>query len=225
MAAGSRAGLSRAIQRRRGAARRAVRVLDPGCSSRFAGEMGPAHGLARPGRAGCWSARKAECVEQRLHADAGRLPARGREGDCDGASATAASAAEIGERFGDRDLFASRSPPSGRATSSSGHGRVRGEASACWTRRWLTPRPGALADRHRNRLLRGDPWPASRSTTLRRADEWTAPQRVGGSSSPTSWRSPAAASSIDAQLMQLQGAWPEALEETDTRRPPLSRRQ
>jgi len=98
--------LERACQRyseageRRPAARCAFWI---GIQLMLRGEMGPATGWL--GRAHRLLEGEGECVEQgymlmpvAIQHDA--------EGDLDGASATAAAAADIGERFGDKDLFA-----------------------------------------------------------------------------------------------------------------------
>ena len=86
-------------------ARRAVRcAFWIGIQLALRGEMGPATGwLGRAQR--LLDREEGECVEQGYMLMPVVLQHEA-EGDWEGASATAASAAEIGERFGDSDLFA-----------------------------------------------------------------------------------------------------------------------
>ena len=174
-------------------ARRALRLLDrhPSCFS--AGEMGPGDRLARPrAAAGRTRGRTASsgatccCPSMFQHEAAG---------DFDGAAATAAAAAEIGERFGDADLFALATFTS-RATSWCSTGGCR-EGLALLDEAMVAVDGGrAVADRHRDRLLRRD---HDLRGGLRRCaahGSGRTPCAAGASSSPTWWPSPAAASSI-----------------------------
>ena len=152
------------------------------------GQMGPGTGWL--GRAGRLLEGEGDCVEQGYML----MPVMFQheaEGDFDGAAATAAAAAEIGERFADGDLFSLAMFGQGDILVTGG--RAGGPRP---------PRRGhggrddgrALADRHRDRLLRRD---HDLRGGLRRAPGAGMDGRPGRwwSSSPTCWRSPAAASS------------------------------
>ena len=62
-------------------------------------------------------------------------------GDYEAAAATAADAAEIGERFGDADLFALAVQAQGILLVK--HGAGRGGPRGCWTRPWWRSPPGS----------------------------------------------------------------------------------
>src|SRR5438067_12639862 len=134
------------------------------------------------------------------------------EGDWEGASATAAAAAEIGERFADPDLFALAVHVQGDVLVR--YGRVRqglrllDEAMVTFTTEALSPIVTGI-------VYCGVILACEEVYELRRAREWTAaltrwcepqPDRLAFSGRGLVHR---------AQLMQLRGAWPDALEEAE----------
>ena len=171
------------------------------------GEMGPATGWL--GRAQRLLDREDECVEQGYML----MPVAFQhesEGDWEGAAETAAAAAEVAGRFGDRDLF-------GLALLTQGeillrHGDVRrglallDEAMATVTAGELTPIPTGI-------VYCGVIVACEDVYELRRAREWTAALERWAEQQPDLVAFTGRCHVHRAQLMRLQGAWPDALEE------------
>ena len=152
------------------------------------GELGPAGG---------WLARAERLLGDEDCAERGYLlipAAFGAEaaGDFETAAATAASAAEIGQRFGDADLYALAAHMNGQFVIQAGAGR-RGVPPARRGDGRGDLRLG-LADRDRARLLRRDPRVRRGARRASRAASGRRCSPAGATSSPGSWRSPAAAS-------------------------------
>ena len=173
------------------------------------GEMGPGTGWL--GRAGRLLDGEGECVERgyMLMPVAFQHEA---EGDYDGAAATAAAAAEIGERFGDRDLFS-------LATFGQGdilvrHGRVR-EGLGLLDEAMVGATTGELSPIVTGIVYCGVIMACEEVYDVRRAREWTAALRRWWEQQPDLMAFTGRCLVHRAQLMQLQGAWPEALEEAD----------
>ena len=131
-------------------------------------------------------------------------------GDCEAASATAAEAAEIGERFGDADLFA-------LAVQEQGHvlvkqGRVEeglgllDEAMVAVTAGELSPIVTGLVYCS---VIVG----CQEVYELRRAQEWTAALTRWCEEQPDMVAFTGLCLVHRAEIMQLHGAWPDALEE------------
>jgi DNA-binding CsgD family transcriptional regulator len=174
------------------------------------GEMGPAGGwLGRAQR--LLEREQEECVEQGYML----MPVvfqHEAEGDLDGASATAAAAAEIGERFGDADLFALALHTQGDILVRAG--RVRAglglldEAMVAVTTETLSPMVTGI-------VYCGVILTCEQVYELRRAREWTAALTRWCESQPDLLAFTGRCLVHRAQLMQLRGAWPDALEEAD----------
>jgi tetratricopeptide (TPR) repeat protein len=146
-----------------------------------------------------------------LHVDAGGLAARSR-GDWEGASATAASAAEIGERFGDSDLFALAIHVQGDILVRAGRVRdglgLLDEAMVTVTTETLSPMVSGI-------VYCGVILTCEQVYELRRAREWTAALTRWCEGQPELLAFTGRCLVHRAQLMQLQGAWPDALEEAE----------
>jgi DNA-binding CsgD family transcriptional regulator len=172
------------------------------------GEMGPATGwLARAQR--LLDREEQDCVEQGYLL----LPVVFQHeamGDYEGASATAANAAEIGARFGDSDLFALAVHAQG--TFLIKHGRVReglgllDEAMVAVTTRELSPIVTGL-------VYCGVIAGCQEVYEVRRAQEWTAALARWCEQQPDLMAFTGRCLVHRAELMHLHGAWPAALEE------------
>ncbi len=134
------------------------------------------------------------------------------EGDWEGASATAASAAEIGERFGDSDLFALAIHVQGDILVRAGRVReglgLLDEAMVTVTTETLSPMVTGI-------VYCGVILTCEQVYELRRAREWTAALTRWCESQPELLAFTGRCLVHRAQLMQLQGAWPDALEEAE----------
>jgi tetratricopeptide (TPR) repeat protein len=171
--------------------------------------MGPGTGWL--GRAQRLLEREGDCVEQgyMLMPVAFQHQA---EGDLEGAVATAAAAAEIGERFGDKDLFALAVHTQGEICV--GGGRVR-EGLALLDEAMVVVTEGQLSPPVTGIVYCGVIHACEEVYELRRARDWTA--------ALTSWceRQEDLVAFTGrclvhrAQILQLQGAWPDALAEVD----------
>jgi DNA-binding CsgD family transcriptional regulator len=132
------------------------------------------------------------------------------EGDWEGASATAAEAAEIGERFGDADLFALAIHAQGDVLVR--YGRVReglgllDEAMVAVTTEALSPIVTGI-------VYCGVILACEEVYELRRAKEWTAALSRWCERQPDLLAFTGRCLVHRAQLMQLRGDWRDALEE------------
>ena len=194
-----------------GETRRAVRcAFWIGIQLALRGEMGPATGwLGRAQR--LLDREQGECVEQGYML----MPVvfqHEAEGDLEGASATAAAAAEIGERFGDADLFALALHVQGDIVVRSGRVReglgLLDEAMVTITTETLSPMVTGI-------VYCGVILTCEQVYELRRAREWTAALTRWCESQPDLLAFTGRCLVHRAQLMQLQGDWPDALEEAD----------
>ena len=189
--------------------RRAVRcAFWIGMQLAVRGEMGPAAGwLGRAQR--LLDREDEECVEHGYMLMPVAIQHES-EGDWEGAAETAAAAAEIAGRFGDRDLF-------GLALLTHGeillrHGDVKrglallDEAMAAVTAGELTPIPTGI-------VYCGVIVACEDVYELRRAREWTAALARWCERQPDLIAFTGRCHVHRAQLMRLQGQWPAALEE------------
>src|SRR5512132_626359 len=172
------------------------------------GEMGPGTGWL--GRAQRLLDRESEdCVERGYLL----IPVAFQheaDGDFEGASATAAAAAEIGERFGDRDLFALAVHGQGGWLVKAGRLReglgLLDEAMVAATSGELSP------------IVTGMVYCSVIATCeevydLRRAQEWTAALKEGCDRQPDLMAFTGRCMVHRAEIMQLHGAWTAAVEE------------
>jgi DNA-binding NarL/FixJ family response regulator len=194
-----------------GEARRAVRcAFWIGIQLALRGEMGPASGwLGRAQR--LLEREEDECVEQGYML----MPVvfqHEAEGDVEGASATAAAAAEIGQRFGDPDLFALAIHTQGDILVRSGRVReglgLLDEAMVTVTTEPLSPMVTGIV--YCSVILT-----CEQVYELRRAREWTAALTRWCESQPELLAFSGRCRVHRAQLMQLQGDWGNALEEAE----------
>jgi DNA-binding CsgD family transcriptional regulator len=192
-------------------ARRAVRcAFWIGIQLALRGEMGPATGWL--GRAQRLLEREpGECVEQGYML----IPVvfqHEAEGDWEGASATAAAAADIGERFGDSDLFALAIHVQGDILVRAGRVRqglgLLDEAMVTVTTERLSPMVTGI-------VYCGVILTCEQVYELRRAREWTAALTRWCESQPDLLAFTGRCLVHRAQLMQLEGAWSDALEEAE----------
>ena len=192
-----------------GELRRAVRcAFWIGTQLALRGKMGPATGwLGRAQR--LLEREEGECVEQGYML----MPVvfqHEAEGDWEGASATAAAAAEIGGRFRDADLFAlaihvqgDMLVRSGRVSEGLG---LLDEAMVAVTTEPLSPIVTGI-------VYCGVILACEQVYELRRAREWTTALTRWCERQPDLLAFTGRCLVHRAQLMQLQGAWPDALEE------------
>ena len=171
------------------------------------GEMGPASGWL--GRAHRLLEGEGECAERGylLMPVAFQHEA---EGDYEGAVATAAAAAETGERFGDRDLFA-------LALNSQGEflvkgGRVR-EGLGLLDESMVVAMEGSLSPIATGIVYCGTILACEQVFELRRAREWTEALTRWCERQPDLMAFTGRCLVHRAQILQLQGDWSEALDE------------
>ena len=194
-----------------GEARRAVRcAFWIGTQLALRGKMGPAAGwLGRAQR--LLEREEGECVEQGYML----MPVvfqHEAEGDWEGASATAAAAAEIGERFADPDLFALAVHVQGDVLVR--YGRVR-EGLRLLDEAMVTVTTEALSPIVTGIVYCGVILACEEVYELRRAREWTAALTRWCERQPDLLAFTGRCLVHRAQLMCLQGAWPDALEEAE----------
>ena len=173
------------------------------------GEMGPATGWL--GRAQRLLEGEGECVERGYML----MPVvfqHEAAGDLEGASATAAAAAEIGERFGDKDLFAIAVHAQGNILVRGG--RVR-EGLGLLDESMVAATGGELSPMVTGILYCGVILACEEVYELRRAREWTAALTRWCEQQPDLLAYTGRCLVHRAQLLQLQGEWPEALAETE----------
>jgi ATP/maltotriose-dependent transcriptional regulator MalT len=132
------------------------------------------------------------------------------EGDFDGALATAAAAAEIGERFGDKDLFALAVHSQGEICVSGG--RVR-EGLALLDEAMVAVTEGELSPVVTGIVYCGVIHACESVYELRRAKEWTAALARWCERQEDLVAFTGRCLVHRAQILQFQGAWPDALEE------------
>jgi ATP/maltotriose-dependent transcriptional regulator MalT len=204
--------LERASQRyaeageRRPAARCAFWI---GMQLALRGEMGPATGWL--GRAQRLLEGEDECAEHGylLMPVAFQHEA---EGDVDGACATAAQAAEIGQRFGDRDLFALALQSQGEFLVHGG--RVR-EGLGLLDEAMVAVTEGGLSPVVTGIVYCGMVLACEQVFELQRAKEWTAALTRWCEQQPDLVAFTGRCLVHRAQILQLQGDWSAALEEAD----------
>ena len=172
------------------------------------GELGPATGwLARAQR--MLERERRECVEQGYML----LPVvfqHEAAGDHEGAAATAAAAAEIGERFGDADLFALAVHAQGEIFLRDG--RV-GEGLSLLDEAMVAVTAGELSPIVTGIVYCGVILACESVYELRRAQEWTAALTRWCAEQPDLLAFTGRCLVHRAQLMRLHGAWADALEE------------
>jgi DNA-binding CsgD family transcriptional regulator/tetratricopeptide (TPR) repeat protein len=172
------------------------------------GDMGPATGWL--GRAQRLVERDGtECVEQSYML----LPVAIQHeaaGDYEGAAATAATAVEAGERFGDRDLFALAAHVQGTILVTDGHVReglvLLDEAMVAVTAGEVSPIVAGI-------VYCGVILACEQIYEVRRAQEWTAALTRWCEQQPDLLAFTGRCLVHRAQLMQLHGDWRDALEE------------
>jgi DNA-binding CsgD family transcriptional regulator/tetratricopeptide (TPR) repeat protein len=203
--------LERACQRHSeaGAVLRAARcAFWIGTQLAIRGDMGPATGWL--GRAQRLVERDgSECVEQAYML----LPVAIQHeaaGDYDGAAATAATAVEAGERFGDKDLFALAAHLQGTILVTDGHVReglgLLDEAMVAVTAGEVSPIVSGI-------VYCGVILACEQIYEVRRAQEWTAALTRWCEQQPDLLAFTGRCLVHRAQLMQLHGDWRDALEE------------
>ena len=204
--------MERACQRHSeaGGARQAARsAFWIGIQLALRGEMGPATG---------WLSRS-----QRLLEHEGDCVERGyllmpvvfqheAEGDYDGACATAAAAAEVGERFGDKDLFSLAMFAQGDVLVR--YGRPR-EGVGLLDEAMVAATTGELSPIVTGIVYCGVIMACEEVYDVRRAREWTAALKRWWEQQPDLLAFTGRCLVHRAQLMQLQGAWPDALAEAE----------
>ena len=172
------------------------------------GEVGPATGWL--GRAQRLIERESEdCVERGYLL----MPVAFQHdaaGDLEGASATAAAAAEIGERFGDRDLVALAMHGQGGWLIKAG--RVR-EGLGLLDEAMVAATTGALSPIVTGIVYCGVIAACEEVYELRRAQEWTAALKEWCDRQPELMAFTGRCMVHRAEIMQLHGAWTAAVEE------------
>jgi ATP/maltotriose-dependent transcriptional regulator MalT len=179
-----------------------------GMSLALRGELGPATGwLGRAQR--LLERHGGECVEQGYML----LPVAFEHelsGDLDGASATAATAVEIGERFGDRDLFAMAIHVQGTVVAKAGRIaeglRLLDEAMVAVTAGECSPVVAGI-------VYCGVILACEDVYEVRRAQEWTAALTRWCEEQPDLISFRGRCLVHRAQLKRLHGEWPAALDE------------
>jgi ATP/maltotriose-dependent transcriptional regulator MalT len=173
------------------------------------GQMGPGTGWL--GRAQRLLEREDECVEQgyMLMPVAFQHQA---EGDIDGALATAATAAEMGERFGDKDLLALAVHSQGEICV--GGGRVK-EGLALLDEAMVVVTGGEVSPVVTGIVYCGVIHACESVYELRRAREWTAELTRWCERQEDLVAFTGRCLVHRAQILQLQGAWPDALAEAE----------
>ena len=192
-----------------GEALRAVRcAFWIGMNLALRGEMGPATGWL--GRAHRLLERQGhECVEQGYML----LPVAFQHevaGDLEAACSTAAAAAEIGERFGDRDLFALALHVQGSVLAKSG--RVA-EGLALLDEAMVAVTAGEVSPVVSGIVYCGVILACEEVYELRRAQEWTAALTRWCEQQPDLVSFRGRCLVHRAQLLRLHGDWPAALDE------------
>lgn len=172
------------------------------------GEMGPASGWL--GRAQRLVERDgSDCVE-RAYMPLPVALQHEAAGDYEGAAATAATAAEAGERFGDRDLFALAAHVQGTLLVTDGHVReglcVLDEAMVAVTAGEVSPIVAGI-------VYCGVILACEEIYEVRRAREWTSALTRWCEQQPDLLAFTGRCLVHRAQLMQLHGDWRAALEE------------
>jgi DNA-binding NarL/FixJ family response regulator len=177
------------------------------------GELGPAGGwLGRAHR--LVEKEEGECVEHGylLIPIAFEHEAKG---DWEGAAATAAEAAEFGDRFGDADLFALAIHAEGEILVR--YGRVA-EGLSKLDQAMVTVATGAMSPVVSGIVYCGVILACEEVFELRRAREWTAALTRWWEGQPDLIAFTGRCLVHRAQLMRLQGAWDDALKETELAR-------
>jgi DNA-binding CsgD family transcriptional regulator/tetratricopeptide (TPR) repeat protein len=172
------------------------------------GEMGPASGwLGRAQR--LLEREEHECVEHGYML----MPVvfqHDAAGDFDGAAATAATAAEIGERFGDADLFALAVHTQGEILLKDG--RVR-EGLGLLDEAMVALTTGELSPIVTGIVYCGVILACETVYELRRAQEWTAALTRWCTQQPDLLAFTGRCLVHRAELMRVHGEWPDALDE------------
>ena len=205
--------LERAYQRHSdaGEARPAARcAFWIGTQLALRGEMGPATGWL--GRAQRLLEGEGDCVE-RGYLLIPVIFQHEAEGDLEGAAATAAAAAETGERFGDKDLFALAVHAQGDILVRSG--KVR-EGLGLLDEAMVAVTGGGLSSPIVTGIVYcGVILACEHVYELRRAKEWTVALTRWCEQQPDLVAFNGRCLVHRAQILQLQGAWPDALVETE----------
>jgi ATP/maltotriose-dependent transcriptional regulator MalT len=173
------------------------------------GQTGPASGWI--GRAHRLLEGQGDCVEQGYLL----MPVvfqREAQGDYDGAAATAAAAAEAGEHFGDRSLFALALFAQGDVLVR--HGRVR-EGLALLDEAMVAVTAGGLAPIATGIVYCGVIMACEDVYELRRAREWTDALSRWCEQQSDLVAFTGRCLVHRAQILRLQGAWPDALAEAE----------
>jgi ATP/maltotriose-dependent transcriptional regulator MalT len=171
------------------------------------GEMGPATGWL--GRAQRLLEGEGECAERGYLLMPVALQHEA-EGDYEGACATAAAAAEIGERFGDKDLFALAIHTEGEFLVKGG--KVR-EGLGLLDEAMLAATEGSLSPPVTGIVYCGVILVCEQVFELRRAREWTEALTRWCDRQPDLMAFTGRCLVHRAQILQLQGEWADALAE------------